>query len=222
MLVDAVDAAVEAEVGLFGVGLEQLVLTIGIEEVELGLQGVGGVEAAGALGDIVLVRLAVAPLEGAGVVSGEQTEAALDPALEDGAFATVRIEGPAARHAQIVGVDAFLLGLAEAQTGFVQMIEEEVGADVVLKGVGAFRVLRDWRQPAEEVRMKVPDAVEFKRDRVALVGEAAQDHGRQVAVIDGKTGVGRERGGWRLFGLSVVVHTCLAALSGMPPNRQHP
>ena len=42
VLVHAVDAAIEAETGLLGVGEKQLVLTIGIEEVEPGLQVVDG------------------------------------------------------------------------------------------------------------------------------------------------------------------------------------
>jgi hypothetical protein len=52
VLVDAVDAAIEAEVGLFGVSLEALVLTIGIEEVELGLQGEVPPEMSSSKGDV--------------------------------------------------------------------------------------------------------------------------------------------------------------------------
>ena len=83
------------------------------------------------------------------MVARQQAKAAFYPALENSPLAPVRIEGPAARQPQIVGVSPLLSGPPRHHPRLVQVIEEEMGAQVVAKGLGPGRidVLED-REPA--------------------------------------------------------------------------
>ncbi|AHK80677.1 hypothetical protein M911_07920 [Ectothiorhodospira haloalkaliphila] len=67
-------------------------------------------------------------------------------------------------------------------------------------------------QVLPQVAMQITQTIEHERCWMLLVGEAAQDHGRQVAAVDGQAGAGRQAGGRG----RVVIHTELGSLSGIP------
>jgi len=103
----------------------QLVLAIGVEQVELGLQRVGGVEPVTTGGQVLLVGIAVAPVQRTRVVASEKPEARLHPVFQDRALAAVGVERPATHHAQVVGIAPRLAHAPRRKPGLFQVVQRK-------------------------------------------------------------------------------------------------
>jgi methionine-rich copper-binding protein CopC len=120
------------------------------------------------------------------VVARREPETGFDPALQDGPFPAVRIKTPAPDHLDVVGLGPRIVAAGEAH--FLRPFEPEAHRHVVAEDVRTIGVGGGF-EAAEEIGVEFGDAVEEQRRRMALVGEAAEDDCREVAAVDGQTGV---------------------------------
>ena len=118
-------------------------LTVGEEQVQLELDGVRGVDARCGLMHVGMTSLAVAVAERAGMVAREESETCLHPVLEHRPFASVRVEGPAPHHAQVVRVDSLPVPAARFHSRVLQVVETEVGPHVGYEKPGALQMRID-------------------------------------------------------------------------------
>ena len=158
------------------------------------LQRAGSIQAMRAHFKVAAVGFAGVVAQGLPVVARWQTETRLDPALEHGAFAAVGIKTPAANHADVIGLGAVFPVATEAcsQPHLFRPFKAKVHRQVIGED-GGQRFGRGGVQAFEEVAMQFGDAVEQQRNRIFLVGQATQHHGRQIAAIDRQTRIARQR-----------------------------
>ena len=77
------------------------------------------------------------------MVAGEESETGLHPVLEHRPLASVRVEGPAPHHAQVVRVDSLPVPAARSHPRVLQVAETEVGPHVGHEKPGALRMRID-------------------------------------------------------------------------------
>jgi len=192
VVVDAVDAAVQSQPRRHA-ATGEFVLAVGVEQVELGFQRIGAVESGRAGLQVAQVGRRAEVAQRFAVEARQQAEARLDPALEHRALAAVGVEAPAAQRAQPVGLGPFLRLVVEA--GILQMVEAEMRRFIVAEQARPFRGIVFAIEQREQVGVEFGDAVECQRRRMALEGQAAEDHRGQVAAVDRQARPGGQGGG---------------------------
>jgi hypothetical protein len=194
VLGEAVDAPVQPQVGAQRELPRQFVLAVGIQQVELRLQGVGAAQALRATLHVALPGAAARFAQRFAVMARAEAEARLDPALQHRRLAAFGVEGPAAHDAQVGGAGA-RAGLAGGEPGVFRLLQAKVVLHVADETRGALGGLGDVVEQRPQRLVQVGDAVDLQRRRVPLVGQAAEDRRRQVAAVDRQAGQARQRRG---------------------------
>ena len=182
-----IDAAIQAQVSALRKLSCQLVLAIGVKQIELAFERVGAVEPRRAHCDIALPGRTAGFAQRFAVMAWQQAETGLDPALEHGGFASVGIEGPAAHHAQVSGLGA-LPGVMGGQARLCWLLQAEVGCHVADKTLRPFIDILDVVEQIEQGTVQGGDAVDGKRCWRPLEGQAAENCRGQIAAVDRQAG----------------------------------
>ena len=190
MLAEIVDAAIKGDVATSaGVMLLQRPLGELVEEIELGVDGVVVKAARHLLADISHPRLVEQGIQRLFMESGEEAEAALDPALEHSPFGGVAVVAPAAQEAIIAGAVAarplflvfrLLLG-----------VEPEHRLHVGLEGQGGVVGAIGIVQHAKQAAVGRPHPGEMQRHRLVVEGDRTQPaggHPKEVGAVTGLIG----------------------------------
>jgi len=181
MLAGVVGAAIQGDGHCVQVFADQLELAVFVENIQLGLDGVGTGAAPHDIHGIIEIGLTVDAGDTGAMVGRGDAHAALDPALEHRPLDRVGIHHPAAQEAQVTVLDALPGGVGLV----LPMVQLELDRHEVIEDQGPLFLGRDGCQPFKKKTVALFDTLDLQRLGIIVEMTRGDDPGRQVAVIEG-------------------------------------